>query len=129
MMSEVINSWDELFTEDDGVEYTNVELGNRVARLASLSGTEMLQWLQDNDDEEKAKTSGIVLVVKCLVDAEGKRIGKLDDMLRLREKQPKMMKKLIKAALELNELIVKPETKNESSEAQPSASPTDSASQ
>lgn len=128
-MSEVINSWDELFAEDDGVEYATVALGNRFARLGSLTGTEMLEWLHDNDDEEKAKTSGIVLVVKCLVNDAGERIGKLDDMLRLRDKQPKMMKKLIRAALELNELIVKDSTKNESSEAQPSASPTDSASQ
>lgn len=124
-----VNSWDELLKADD-TDYATVEVGvGHIVRLGSLSAAEMLQWITDQEDTEKAKTNGLVLVAKCLVDSEGKRYGKLDDVKALQTKQPKTVRKLVKAALALNDLNVKAETKNDSGEAIPSASPTDTASQ
>lgn len=124
----VIGTWEELLEVDDA-EYTEVPVGSgKSVRLGSISSNEMIKWIEDNGDDEKVKTNGLVLVAKCLVDAEGKRIGKVADMLQLRDKQPKTVKKLVDAAVALNNLVVRSAEKNDSSEAQPSASPIDTAS-
>lgn len=127
--TKVIESWDDMLAVDD-TEYMAVEIGEgRYIRLGSLSAAEMINWLTDQQDEEKSKTNGLVLVAKCMVNSRGLRIGKLDKIIELRKKQPKTVKKLIRAATKLNELEVKEETKNDSDGIIPSVSSTDSASQ
>lgn len=128
MSEETIQSWDELLAVDDA-EYVDVPVGKKIVRLGSLSSAEMLVWIRDQDDDEKAKTGGLVLVAKCIVDSDGKRIGKLEDMIRLREKQPKTVKRLVRAAIDLNELEVKTDSKNVSSGTEPSAASIESGSQ
>lgn len=118
----VVESWEELLGADD-TEYTDVTVGHVVVRLGSLSSKEMLAWVADQADEEKKKTNGLVLVAKCLVDKTGKRIGKVDEMLKLRDKQPKTVRRLVDAAVALNEMNVKAKEKNDSSETKPSDSP------
>jgi|SRR6185436_10211184 len=108
-MTEVttIDSWDELISLDDA-DYTNVPIGGgKSVRLGSLSAARMIQWFEDQKDEEKSKINGLVLVAECLVDSNGKRIGKLADVLKLRDKNPETLKKLRLAAIELNNLEVK----------------------
>lgn len=129
-MESVIESWDDLLLMDD-TDYTTVPIGDgsKSVRLGSLSAADMLQWLHDNEDDEKRKTNGLVLVAKSMVNPKGERIGNLAEMLKLREKQPKTVKKLVAAAVALNELNVKEPEKNGLSEALPVASPTASVSQ
>lgn len=108
-MSEVTNieSWDDLLALDD-TEYRVVELTpTKSIRLGSLSAARMLQWFLDQKDEEKVKSNGLVLVAESIVDSKGKRIGKVADMEKLREKNPVTLDKLRTACIELNRLEVK----------------------
>lgn len=103
----VIESWDELLELDD-TEYATVQLTpTKSVRLGSLSAARMLQWFLDQKDEEKAKSNGLVLVAESLVDSKGKRIGRVADMLKLRDKNPASLDKLRAACIELNRLEVK----------------------
>lgn len=108
-MSEVenIETWDDLLALDD-TEYKIVQLTpTKSVRMGSVSAARMLQWFEDQKDEEKVKTNGLVLVAESLVDSEGKRIGKVADMLKLRDKNPESLDKLRAACIELNRLEVK----------------------
>ena len=100
-----VKTWEEALAVDD-TEYAEVPVGSKghTFRLASWNAAELLAWLYDQGDTEKQKTNGLVLVAKCLVNDEGQHIGKLDQVMRLREKQPKTVKRLVKAAVVLNGL-------------------------
>lgn len=122
-MSEVANSWDEVLGTED-TDYVEVPAGSKTLRLGSVSGAVMLEWFANQEDPIKAETNGLWLVAQSLVDKDGKRIGKVDEVTRLREKNPRTMRALIKAAVELNGLQLKlPERKNESSETVSDVSP------
>ncbi len=120
----VINSWDELLAADD-MDHAEVPFGNGyVARLGSLSALEMLKWTEDQREEANKEANGLLLVAMCLVDQDGKRCGNVEDMKRLREKNPKTMQLLIQAAVTLNGMHATVKEKNDSSAATPSALPT-----
>lgn len=120
MAENVVSTWADLLALDD-TDYVEVPVGNKVVRLGSLSIAEMRVWSGDNDDAEKSKINGLVLVAKCMVDAIGTRIGNLDEVIKLRDKQPKTVKKLVDAAVLLNSLTLKAEEKNDSSAVLPFA--------
>ena len=99
-------------------------MGSKHARLGSLNAADLLVWLRNQDDGELKKTNGLWLVAKCLVNSKGERIGNMDEVGRLREKAPKTLKLLVKAAVTLNGLDAK--FPNDESETNSGDSPTDS---
>ena len=124
MSDKVVNQWEELLSAED-TDYVNVDVGNKSVRLGSLNALELVEWIERQSDEEKKKTNGLWLVAKCLVNDTGQRIGKMDEVVKLREKALKTIKALVKAALALNGLEAK-KGPNEPSETKSGDSPTDS---
>lgn len=132
-----IVSWDDLLASKEDTEFAEVPVGGeKVVRLGTLSAADMLTWLAANSDDEAKKINGLRLVAMSMVDSDGARIGVLADVVRLREKNPKTIKKLVDAAVKLNGLSVAPDTsakvtvleeaKNDSGETHTDASPSDS---
>jgi hypothetical protein len=120
-------SFAELETADDR-KFDTVEAFGGTVRLASLSAFDMLAWVEENDDKEKAKLAGFRMLVKALVDEDGNGLpaDQHDSMIeKLRRKDASDCKKLIERALRLNGIGVgKAESvKNDSGEAGSGASP------
>lgn len=129
MSQKVVESWEELLEDNDAeTALAEVTVGTRTFRLGSLSGIDLLKWFEQQNDPELKKTNGLWLVAKSLINSAGVRIGKLDDITALRAKQPKVVRKLVDAALELNELTAKKEVeaKNDKQEGPSSNSGTPS---
>ena len=124
-MSEKVETWEELLEDPSDVEYVDVTIGKRTVTLASVNSEEMMEWFTRQADPELKKTNGLWLVAKCLVNSKNERIGNLDEIVRLREKQPASVKKLVEAAVELNHISVKreAEAKNDSQEGPAGSSP------
>lgn len=107
-------SFDDLLAEPD-VRYADVKLARGTARLASASSLDVIEWLKENEDPEKSKLSGLRMVARCMLDAEGKRLGEglpNDQKEALREEFVRKMSTrdsvengvLARKALELNGL-------------------------
>lgn len=126
---ETINTWEELL--DETVEepvYDTVQIGNKTVRLASLpTAAETMAFIEAQNIEGGDKVKNMLkLIARSIVDSEGNRIGKLEDIERLAKKSNVTLVKLKNAAMAINGLVAKAETlrKNDSSEADFSVSPT-----
>jgi hypothetical protein len=123
----ILSTWEDVLAVED-TDYTEIEIAkDKSVRLGTLSSADLLKWLEEND-EKGVKDNGLKLVAQSLVDADGNRIGRLAEIIRLRDKAPKTVKKLVDAAATLNGLTVakKVAEKNDSSEVPTDASPIDS---
>lgn len=143
--------FDETFFAQDDTQYAVMRVpewpNTRPIRLGSLTADQLVAWfetnqrlinaLKTNDNQSpNDKTNGYRMFVMCLVDNDGNRIGLEADgvtpIMKLvngfRKKNPAVMARLINKAMALNGLReddVK-ERKNDSGEAVPAGSPTDS---
>lgn len=102
-----INTWEDLFTQEDTNPVPVPLPSGRVVFMQPLTANRILEWFRDQQDDEKAKTNGLVLVAESLVSENGTRIGKLDDIVKLREKTPDVLQVLREAALSVNGIEVK----------------------
>jgi hypothetical protein len=113
-----------LDAEDTTYSVVNMpEWGGKV-RLGSLTAADMMEWLEAN--ESAKKTAGLRLIVKSLVDKDGKRVGNDEAIHKFAKKNTKAIDRLIKEILKLNGLDTKTQAdaKNDSSETPDGASPT-----
>lgn len=96
-------------------------------RIATLTAADLLEWTEANEGPAK-KTAGLRLLVKSLVDSDGKRIGSDKHLQMLKQKNAMVLQRLISEVLALNGLKTKEQNalKNDSSEAPTGASLTDS---
>src|SRR6185369_2724429 len=125
----VVESWEDFFDgNEEETEYVTVTLGDKEVRLGSVSADDIVEFFERQNDEGTRPTNGLWLVARSLVNSKGERIGDLDELTRLRKKQPSVMKKLIEAASAINGLTPKAieETKNDSQEGPIGISPTSS---
>lgn len=128
MSANIVNTWEELL--DESVEeprYKEVEIGTRVVRMASVPSTEVLAFIDEQNSDSGRSGSTLRLIARCIVDKDGHRIGKLDEVEKLAKKSPPTLVKLRDAALEVNGLKVKAgdePTKNDSGEVASSDSAT-----
>lgn len=106
-------SVEEMLAAED-VEYAEIKGWNGIIRIGSLSAEEFLEWTEANEGEAK-KTAGIRLVVRSLVDAEGRRIGNDKMIGQFKKKSQAIMERIVKEILKLNGLNTKSEkdTKND----------------
>lgn len=84
-------------------EYVEVEAFGKTLRLGSLNSADMMEWIEGNETEKK--NAGVTLIVKSLVDKDGKRVPKekFDELVAaFRNKSAKSNTKVITAALKLN---------------------------
>lgn len=100
-------SLDDMLSAED-IQYVEVptpEWGGKV-RLGSLSAGEMMTFIETSEGPER-QTSGLRLIVRSLVDADGNRIGSDKYLESFKKKDAKVINRLVKAILELNGMDVK----------------------
>lgn len=129
MSEKKVLSFEEL-AEEGNVVTDTVPFGKGELKLASLNSEDMIEWHQDNLDEEKKKLSGFRLLIKSIVDEAGNRIPKErhDEFLAMfRGKDANVIRRAVSKALELNGMRLKTDpanAKNDSGETNTDASPT-----
>lgn len=125
---ETINSWEELI--DETVEepvYGTVQIGDKLVRIASLpTAQEVMAFVEAQNIEGADRVTNVLkLITRCVVDEQGNRIGKLEDVKRLAKKHTATLIKLKDAVMKINGLgPMEKERKNDSSETASSVSPT-----
>src|SRR5262245_64753228 len=107
----VLSVADIIAAED--VEYAEIPgfKPGQVFRIQSLTAGDMIEWTEANEGEAK-RTAGLRLIVKSLVNSEGKRIGNDKHIPLLRAKSHKVTEQIVKAILKLNGFNVKEEDKS-----------------
>jgi hypothetical protein len=101
-----ILSLDEILASDD-VEYLTIDgyqPGEKI-RIGSLTAGDLIEW-QDANETEAKKTAGLRLIVKSLVDADGKRIATDKHIQFFRKKNHKKTETIVKRILKLNGIKV-----------------------
>jgi len=88
------------------VEYTTIDGWNGKIRIGSLTAGDMIEWAEANEGEAK-RTAGLRLIVKSLVNSEGKRIGNERHIPLLRAKSHKVTESIVRAILKLNGFQIK----------------------
>lgn len=128
--NEDVFSLDELL-EANVVKYDRVEAYGGVVRIGSLSSYDIIEWTEGNSDKAKQKYAGLRLLVKSLVDKDGRRIPEEQveaAIEKFKAKDAQENGKVIKAVLQLNGMNVAAKkleaAKKDSSEATSDASPT-----
>jgi hypothetical protein len=104
---EIINSWEELM--DETVEepiYDTVQIGGKVVRIASLpTAQEVIQFIEAQNVEGADRVQNVLrLIARSIVDEAGNRIGKVEELERLRRKNTATIIKLKDAVMALNGL-------------------------
>lgn len=100
-------SIDEILATDD-IEFAEVPgyKPGEVIRIASLTAGDIIEWSEAGEGEAK-KTAGLRLIVKSLVDENGKRIGKDEHIHAFKRKSHRQTELIVKAILKLNGMHVK----------------------
>lgn len=111
MSEQKILSMDDIMKADD-VEYATIPgfKDGEFFRIQSLTAGDLIEWSEANEGEAK-RTAGLRLIVKSLVDNEGKTIANDQHIAVLRRKSHKVTERIVKAILELNGMNVKQEDK------------------
>jgi hypothetical protein len=118
-------SVDEMLAADD-VQYDEIEAWSGTVRIRSLSAGDMIEWVE-SQNSPSAKTAGLSLIVKSLVDANGVRIGRPEHLELFKAKDARITGRIVQAILALNGLgiaKVADAVKNAEGEAASAASPT-----
>lgn len=103
-------SMDDVLAAND-VEYAEIEgftKGGKTFRIQSLTAGDLIEWSEANEGEAK-RTAGLRLIVKSLVDADGKRIADDTHIAVFRKKSHKVTERIVKEILKLNGMNVKAE--------------------
>lgn len=117
--------------ESDDVRFVEVEVPewNGSVRLASVSAAAMMEFVEANQDKQKAKDANVRVIVQSIVDKEGVRLvspEQIDALIqRFKQKDVRVMNRLMDAVMQLNDITVtKAEIKNVLGEASGGDSPT-----
>lgn len=93
------------------VEYATIPGWSGLIRIGSLTAGDMIEWTEANEGEAK-RTAGLRLIVKSLVNSDGKRIGNDKHIPLLRAKSHKVTEQVVKAILKLNGFNIKDDEKS-----------------
>lgn len=100
---------EEMLAADD-VEYKEIDGWGGKIRIGSLSAEDLMDWSEANEGEAK-KTAGVRLVIRSLVDKDGKRIGRDKDIAAFKKKSQSVLERIVKEVLKLNGLEAKAQEK------------------
>jgi len=95
-------SVDEMLAAED-VSYAEIEAWGGIVRVGSLTADEMIDFIEANEGVEK-RNAGLRLIVRSLVDADGKRIGTEAHVKAFGKKDAGLTSKVVNRILELNGL-------------------------
>lgn len=93
---------------DDDIEYDTIPAfkEGEYFRIKSLTAGDMIEWSEANEGEAK-RTAGLRLIIKSLVDEDGKRIANETHLALFRKKSHKRAEQIVRAILKLNGMTVK----------------------
>src|SRR5262245_56354749 len=91
------------FENADDVEYATIPAWKEgeVIRIKSVSAGDMIEWSEANDGPAK-RTAGLRLIVKSVVDADGRLLLNDSHLQMLRNRSHKKTEEIVKAILKLN---------------------------
>lgn len=96
------------------VEYKSVVVpawGPKPVRLASVTADDIIKWSESNESPTAKRNMGLRLIIKSVVDANGKRLMDESHLNMLANKSHKATEALVKAILDLNGMNVKDEAR------------------
>ena len=93
---------EEMMAADD-IEYAEVEAFGGLVRIGSIDAGDMIEFVESNEGPAK-RTAGLRMIIKSLVDVEGTRIGKPEDLQRWMRRSQRTCNNLVDAILKLNGL-------------------------
>lgn len=73
-MSEKRMSFEDLLASDDEI-FEDVETPRGTVRIGVMSSESAIEWIDDNDNPERNKYSGLRCVVKSIINVDGKHVG------------------------------------------------------
>jgi hypothetical protein len=91
------------------VEYAWIEglkPGGKEIRIGSVSAEDWMVWIESNDGPAK-RTAGLRLIIKSLVDDDGKRIGSDKDLATLKQVRHSVTERILREIIKLNGINVK----------------------
>lgn len=100
-------SMDDVLAAND-VEFAEIEgftKDGKKFRIQSLTAGDLIEWSEANEGEAK-RTAGLRLIVKSLVDKDGKRIADDTHIAVFRKKSHKVTERIVKEILKLNGMTV-----------------------
>ena len=105
--SEQILTAQDILVADD-IEYTKIPgfKPGQVFRIKSLTAGDLIEWSEANSGEAK-RTAGLRLIIKSLVDGEGKLIMSDRHIEMLKLKTHKVTERIVKEILHHNGMNVK----------------------
>ena len=88
--------------------------GGPKIRIGSVSAGDIITWQEANEGEAK-KTAGLRLIIKSLVDMQGRRYGTDRDILKLRQVRHSITEGILSEIVKLNGMTKKQdkESKND----------------
>ncbi len=130
--ADVLSSLDDVLSTADTEYRTYKAWGGKPARIGSLTGGQMITFLENNNDEASKRRNGLMLIALSLVDKDGARLIDVNNMEvvnaaidKLKTKDAGVNGKMVAHILQLNGLNkqdAKEIAKNVSGEAQRDAS-------
>lgn len=103
-------SMDEILAADD-VEYAEIEGWKGMIRIGSLSAEDFIEFNDTNEGPAK-KTANVRIILKSLVDKDGKRIGSDKHIEALKKKSHATINRIVQEIIKLNGLEVPKDAKN-----------------
>ncbi len=86
----------------DDTRYVTVDVWGGKMRLGSLSAAELVEHTERNQTSSGRKMAGVRLILKSMVDADGHRIGRMDQADALNKKSIVEISKVVAAIWKLN---------------------------
>ena len=110
-MEDKILSMADVLAADD-VEFAMIPgfKAGEVFRIQSLTAGDLIVWSEANEGEAK-RTAGLRLIVKSLVDGNGKRIADDTHIAVFRKKSHKVTERIVREILKLNGMTVAQDAK------------------
>lgn len=97
-----ILSVDEMMAVED-IQYAEVEAFGGLVRIGSIDAGDMIEFVETNEGPGK-RTAGLRLIIKSLVDEDGKRIGKDEHLQLWMRRSQKTCNAIVLEILKLNGL-------------------------
>ena len=93
-------SVEEMMAAED-IQYAEIEAFGGIVRIGSIDAGDMIEFIETNEGPAK-RTAGLRLIIKSLVDDEGKRIGKDEHLQLWMRRSQKTCNRIAETILELN---------------------------
>ncbi len=88
----------------DDTEYVEVTVFKKLVRLRTLTSGDLIEFREANQDKESQKASGLRLIIKSVVDADGKQLFGEEHIATLRKRPEREILTLLREITKLNQM-------------------------